>query len=100
MLATFDRVLVTAGATGMKCHTGLRRFGGLMLMAFMAWFYHGITRLGFMMAGRALCDTQIGMFLMGKSDYTQFSIKLDYNFICRDCHFPGHLFSDHIANKQ
>ncbi len=67
-----------------------------MLVALVASLHHGICRLGLVMACGALCDAEIGMFLMRKSHSAQLAFKLYHRFIFRDRQARSH----YIADKQ
>jgi hypothetical protein len=59
-------------------------------MALVARLHHGIGRLMFVMTGRALCNAEVCMLFMRKSNIAWFGWKLDNCFILRDyqnlCH--------------
>jgi hypothetical protein len=87
-LSASDGVFMTAGAACMKCLTGLLRFFRFMLMAIMASFHLGISRLECMVACRAFSNTEPSMLLMGKCNYAKLGIKLDNSFIFRNFSNP------------
>jgi len=95
LLTARDGIFMAAGTTGMKDHTGFRRFRRFMFMAFMAGLNRCISRLVFVMTGGALGDAKISMHFMSKGHCAQFGIELDHFFIGR----YRHLFSHGIADK-
>jgi len=71
-------------------------FINFMLMALVTGLHHGIGRLMLVMAGRALCNSEVCMFLVRKSNITRLGWKLDNCFIFRDCQH----FCHGAADKQ
>ena len=95
------RVFMATNASCMKYGLGLWWCSfiivvNFILMAFVAWLHNGITRLMLVMAGRALCNAEICVLLMRKSNCTQFALKLDNRFIFRNRQALCH----HAADKQ
>ena len=86
---------MTANATCMKYGFGLGwrsfiSFINFMLMALVARPYNGIGRLMLVMAARALCNTEVCMFLVRKSNIAQLGWKLDHIFVLRYCQLLCH----------
>ncbi|MGB5520041.1 MAG: hypothetical protein WBO73_16495 [Gammaproteobacteria bacterium] len=88
-----DRVLMTADATRVKgCFVIGWLIGrrwlftpfGLRLMAFVTTLHHGIRWLNLVVAGFALGNFQIGVFLMSKRHHTQLCLEFYIGFFWRN----------------
>lgn len=84
-LATSSSVFMTTDTACMKSSFSLWRALRFMLMAFVAWFHHGISRQMLMMAGGTSSNAEFSMFFMGKGNLTRFVFKLDNRFIFWNC---------------
>ena len=86
LAATLNRVFMTSYAARVKGVLGLWRFTiFLVLMTFVAGFYHSSIRFQRVVTGFAFSNTQTRMHLMLKSNNTQFGVKLNHSFVLRNC---------------